>query len=197
VDERGEPLRASHIAVGKNYIFHYPFQGTPCFLINLGRATPQNVSLRTESGSTYQWPGGAGPTRSVVAYAAICTHRMTYPTRQISFISYREHPQVSAISRQNTIHCCSEHSEYDPASGARVINGPAPQPLPTILMDYDGHTDTFYAVGALGADIYQAFFEKYELKLSLDYGTGRARQSVNESTVVAELARFCKQQVRC
>src|SRR5437762_860875 len=123
IDERGQPLRATTIAVGKNYIFHYPFEGTPCFLINLGKATAQNVSLRTEDGSSYHWPGGVGPQRALVAYSAICTHRMTYPTRQISFISYRERASASTVSHQNTIHCCSEHSEYDPAFGARVLNG--------------------------------------------------------------------------
>ena len=197
LDERGEPMRASQIAVGRNYIFHYPFQGTPCFLINLGRPTAQNVNLRIESGATYQWAGGVGPNRSVVAYSAICTHRMTYPTRQISFISYRERQAGSGPSRLNTIHCCSEHSEYDPASGARVVSGPAPQPLSAILLEHERTTDMLYAVGIVGADLYEAFFDKYGLKLELDYGNGRARQSVAGSTVVAELANFCKQQVRC
>src|SRR4051794_36351881 len=82
IAEHGQPLRAAGITVGTNYIFHYPFEGTPCFLINLGEPTHQDVSLRSEDGSTYRWPGGIGPQRSIVAYSAICTHRMTYPTRQ-------------------------------------------------------------------------------------------------------------------
>ena len=89
VDELRRPLRAASLVPGRNYIFHYPFEGTPCFLINLGKPTLQNVSLKTEGGAPYEWPGGVGPQRAVVAYSAICTHRMTYPTRQISFISYR------------------------------------------------------------------------------------------------------------
>jgi Rieske Fe-S protein len=197
VDERRQPLRAANIAVGKNYIFHYPYQGTPCFLIDLGEATGQNVSLRIEDGSRYEWPGGVGPRHSIVAYSAICTHRMTYPTRQISFISYRERSSASVAARQNTIHCCSEHSEYDPATGARVLNGPAPQPLAAVLLEYDPPTDGLYATGTLGAEIYAAFFAKYELKLELDYGKGRARQRVSGVSVVSELASFCRQQVRC
>ena len=27
------------------------------------------------------------------------------------------------------IHCCAEHSQYDPARGAEVLSGPARQPL--------------------------------------------------------------------
>ena len=60
MDERSQPLKAQSLAVGRNYIFHYPFEGTPCFLINLGKPTGQNVALRTEDGSAYDWPGGVG-----------------------------------------------------------------------------------------------------------------------------------------
>jgi arsenite oxidase small subunit len=197
VDESGKPLRAATLVAGRNYIFHYPFHGTPCFLINLGKPTVQNVSLKTESGAPYAWPGGVGPQRAVVAYSAICTHRMTYPTRQISFISYREKSTAGAVARMNTIHCCSEHSEYDPASGARVLAGPAPQPLPAVVLEYDAASDGLTAVGTLGGDLYNAFFAKYELRLELDHGGGKARQRSEGSTAVTELASYCKQQVRC
>ena len=193
----GEPVRASALAVGRNYIFHYPFEGTPCFLLNLGRATLEKVALRAENGATYEWPGGVGPQRGIVAYSAICSHRMTYPTRQISFISYRDTSSASPISKANTIHCCSEHSQYDPASGARVLKGPAPQPLSTILLDYEPSTDGLYAVGTLGGELFNAFFAKYELRLELDYGSGRARQRTGRETLISDLASVCKQQVRC
>jgi Rieske Fe-S protein len=196
-DEHGRPLRAASLEVGRNYIFHYPFEGTPCFLINLGQATAQHVDLKSGDGATYRWSGGVGPQRAIVAYAAICTHRMTYPTRQISFISYRERSTASTVARLNTIHCCSEHSEYDPASGARVLNGPAPQPLTAIVLDYEAAGDALYAIGTLGADLYDAFFTKYALRLELDYGSGRARQRVGAATAVSQLSSFCKQQVRC
>jgi Rieske Fe-S protein len=197
IDETQQPVLASRLASGRNYIFHYPFEGTPCFLLSLGRPTGQKVALRTEDGSSYEWPGGVGPQRSVVAYSAICSHRLTYPTRQISFISYRDQSTASAVSRPNTIHCCSEHSQYDPAAGARVLNGPAPQPLSAVLLEYDAASDGLYAVGTLGGEVFNAFFAKYELRLELDYGSGRARQRVGTQTAVTELTRFCKQQVRC
>lgn len=192
-----QPVRASTLASGRNYIFHYPFEGTPCFLIDLGKPTVQKVALRTESGAGYEWPGGVGPQRSIVAYSAICSHRLTYPTRQISFISYRDASSASPVSRPNTIHCCSEHSQYDPASGARVLKGPAPQPLSAILLEYEPASDGLYALGTLGGELFNAFFEKYALRLELDYGTGKPRQRVGAQTLLTELESFCKQQVRC
>ena len=197
VDDGGQPLRAARLAIGQNYIFHYPFEGTPCFLINLGEPTGRKVTLKTGDGAAYEWPGGVGPKGGIVAYSAICSHRLTYPTRQISFISYRDRTNASPVSRPNTIHCCSEHSQYDPASGARVLNGPAPQPLSAILLDYDPASDGLHALGTLGGEVFNAFFAKYELRLELDYGSGRARQRVGTQTAVTELTRFCKQQVRC
>ncbi len=118
---------------------------TPCFLLNLGKPTP----------------GGVGPKRAIVGYSAICSHRLTYPTRQISFISFREQASAGKAARRNMIHCCSEHSEYDPASGARVMGGPAPQPLSAILFEHDPASDTLYATGTLGGELFNAFFEKY------------------------------------
>jgi Rieske Fe-S protein len=195
-NEQGRPLEAASLAAGRNYIFHYPFVGTPCFLLKLGKPTVRDVPLKTEGGSQYQWPGGVGADRSIVGYSAICAHRLTYPTPQISFISYREKSRVAAAARPNTIHCCSEHSEYDPAAGARVVGGPALQPLAAILLEHDPKADTLHAIGTLGGELFNVFFEKYEFKLAIDYG-GRTRQRVDGRAAVTELERFCKQQVRC
>jgi Rieske Fe-S protein len=196
-DERGRPFRAARLVAGRNYIFHYPFESTPCFLLNLGRPTVRGVQLKTEDGSAYEWSGGVGPDRAIVGYSAICAHRMSYPTPQISFISYREKSTASGIMRPNTIHCCSEHSEYDPAAGAKVVGGPAPQPLAAVLLEHDAKSDTLHAVGTLGGEMFNAFFAKFEFKLALDYGGDKTRQPVAGRSVVKELQQFCKQQVRC
>jgi len=182
VDERGQPLKTASLARGVNYIFHYPYAGTPCFLLDLGASTQRSVRMQTRDGKGYEWPGGVGPRNAIVAYSAICTHRMTYPTRQISFISYRDRSTAPGIAHPNTIHCCSEHSEFDPAAGARVVAGPAPQPLAAVLLDYDAAEDALYAVGTLGSELFNAFFAKYGMKLALDYGDGdEVRQPVNDS----------------
>jgi len=89
VDEKGAPLRAGRVPVERNLIFHYPFAATPCFLLNLGRPAKGAALLKTGDNRPYEWQGGVGAGRSVVAYSAICAHKLTYPTRDISFISYR------------------------------------------------------------------------------------------------------------
>ena len=191
----GKPLKASALPANRNFIFHYPYAGTPCFLLNLGRPTRASAVLKTAEAQTYQWPGGIGAGHSIVAYSAICAHRLTYPTREISFISYRDEKSAGS-SFAHVIHCCSEHSQYDPAEGAKVVAGPAPQPLAAILLDYDPASDGVYAVGTLGGELFNEFFSKYEFRLAMEYG-GHARAAVKDSCMVSELEHYCRQQVKC
>ena len=138
---------------------------------------------------------GRSAGRAIVAFSAICAHKLAYPTREVSFIRYQAEPSATADNR--VIHCCADHSVYDPASGARVLSGPAPQPLAAILLEYDAPTDGLAAVGTLGAEQFDAFFAKYEFKLALDHGQGKARRPVGATTVVREIAQYCRQTVQC
>jgi arsenite oxidase small subunit len=193
VDENGAPLRAAAIPANRNFIFHYPYAATPCFLLNLDKPV-KPVQLKTVAGEPYEWKGGVGAQRSVVAYSAICAHRLSYPTKDISFISYRT--EKSARNRfGNVIHCCSEHSQYDPAEGARVLAGPAPQPLAAIVLEHDTGSDGLFAVGTLGGEMFQEFFERFGFKLQLEHGSPRA--AVSGSCLVQELDNYCRQQVKC
>jgi hypothetical protein len=45
--------------------------------------------------------------------------------------------------------------------------------------------------------MFNAFFEKFEFKLALDYGAQRVRQRASGETQVTTLQNFCKQQVKC
>jgi hypothetical protein len=94
------------------------------------------------------------------------------------------------------IHCCSEHSQYDPAEGGRVVAGPAPQPLAAILLEHDERSDEIHAVGTLGGEMFSEFFDKYAFRLQLEHGDA-ARSTVSGSCVVQELENYCKQQVKC
>lgn len=195
VGARGEPLRASAIPVKRNLIFNYPYASTPCFLLNLGRAAGESVALKTADRQEYVWRGGVGSAHSIVAYSAICAHRLAYPTRDISFISFRTE-KTPASKLAEVIHCCSEHSQYDPAQGARVVAGPAPQPLAAILLEHEPASDGLYAVGTLGGEMFNEFFRKYEFKLNMEMGP-RAHTAVAGTCAVQTLDSYCRQQVKC
>jgi Rieske Fe-S protein len=151
--------------------------------------------LRTESGQPYRWEGGIGPDKAVVAYSAICAHKMTYPTKQVSFIAYRDAPSPVA-GPGRVITCCSDRSVYDPAAGARVVSGPAPQPLAAILLEHDPKADEVFAVGTFGGEMFAEFFRKYEFRLQLEMGP-RARAEVEGTAVVRTLDAYSTQWAKC
>jgi arsenite oxidase small subunit len=194
VNERGEPQKASQLKPQTNYVFHYPFEATPVFLLDLGKpALPRSLSTRERD--SYAWPGGVGEQRSIVAYSAICAHQLVYPTRDVSFISFRKTRAQRGV-QDELIHCCAEHSQYDPARGAQVLSGPAPQPLCAVLLTHDPKSDTLTAYATLGGELFDDFFKKYEMKLSLDVGP-KAKNPVAGQAVVTELSKFCRNSIQC
>jgi arsenite oxidase small subunit len=194
VDDRGEPQKASQIKPLTNYVFHYPFVATPVFLLDLGKpALPHSLSTRDRD--NYSWPGGVGPHRSIVAYSAICAHKLVYPTRDVSFISFRKTRAQRGV-QDELIHCCAEQSQYDPARGAQVMAGPATQPLCAVLLTHDPKADTLTAYATLGGELFDEFFQKYQMKLSLDVGP-KAKNPVAGQAVVSELSKFCRNSIQC
>jgi Rieske Fe-S protein len=194
VDPTGAPVRASALVAETNYVFQYPYASTPCFLLRLSRPAVAGT-LKREGGATYAWNGGVGPDRSIVAFSAICAHKLAYPTRDVSFIRYQKN--ASSTSSGGVIHCCADHSVYDPAAGARVLSGPAPQPLAAILLAHDPATDELVALGTVGPEQFNAFFEKYAAKLAFDYSGRRPQAPVGDTTVVKDLASYAKATIQC
>jgi arsenite oxidase small subunit len=197
-DERGDPFKAARLAVQTNYVFHYPFEATPVFLLNLGKPAPAH-SLTTKTQDSYAWPGGVGPGKAVVAFSAICAHHLVYPTKDVSFISFRKGAARNAqtpSAGNDLIHCCADHSQYDPAQGAKVLRGPATQPLCAVLLEHHPKDDTLTAYATLGGELFDDFFKKYEAKLSIDIGS-KAKNTVQATSTVRELEKFCRNSVKC
>lgn len=199
----GSPLRIAELVPGENYIFHYPYVTTPCFLLDLGEAVTREARLQTESGTTYTWRGGVGPSTSVVAFSAICAHKMTHPAKSVSFINYR-HERVrfqDGKRRQqegsHVIYCCSERSIYDARQGARVLGGPAKQPLAAIQLEYEAARDQLFAVGTYGGEMFNKFFAKFTSRLQLEYQTSDVTRFVAAETEVVPLDEYCATQVLC
>jgi len=190
------PLHTTDLEIGVNYIFLYPFRSTPCFLLDLGRPLTDSVELTTREDMTYVWRGGVGPNRSIVAFSAICSHRMNHPAPEVSFISYHG-PGHHEPTDRGVIHCCSEDSIYDPAQGARVLSGPAPEPLAAIDLEWDAQTDTLYAIGATGGTLFDRFLTKFAFRLAMDYGSRKYRLPVAERSVVRTLETFSHSTIVC
>jgi Rieske Fe-S protein len=195
VDIHGRPIRVADLAAETNYVFQYPFVATPCLLLRLPKAVAAASALKRENGASYDGPGGIGAERDVVSFSAICAHKLAYPTREVSFIRYQRESSATASAR--VIHCCADHSVYDPAQGARVVAGPAPQPLAAIVLEYDAAQDGVTALGTVGPEQFDPFFDKYRAKLTLEYGPERARTPVAETTVLRELTNYCRTTISC
>ncbi len=204
VDEiTGSPIRAKDIAPGEAYLFHYPFVTTPCFLIDLTEPVRQDISLQTKDGDEYRWTGGCGPKRSIVSFAAICSHRMTHPAKSVSFINYRQESVQFRNStdeieeRSQIIYCCSEKSVFDPANGCQVLGGPAPQPLTTIDVVYEPDSDSFFAIGTLGGEMYRQYFDKFRDRLTLEHGRFDIDKPVEEVTGLVKVSDYSDNLIRC
>lgn len=176
VSSSGTPIKASSIPVNEPIItvFEYPLQNEPNFLVNLGDQdgkpfpVPAGKVLVLATGSTYDFPGGVGPYKSIVAYSAICQHLGCQPP-EIHFYP-PEYMKVGmpapaditatailAAKRAGVpgvIHCDCHGSTYDPYHGAAVLTGPTERPLPAVVLEWDQSTDYLYAVGEVGVPVY-------------------------------------------
>jgi Rieske Fe-S protein len=192
VDPSGNAMSSRQLKVGEPYLFNYPFVASPVFLLVLEREV-RAAELVTEAKQHYAAPAGVGPNRSIVAFSAICAHKLMYPTPALSFIGVRNGLTGEPA---HVIHCCGDNSRYDPAQGAHVISGPAPQPLATVLLEWDAKSDRLYAVGTRGGEMFKAFFDKYAFKLDMELG-GRAMAMSTATTVVQPASVYSKQWQTC
>lgn len=204
LSEENIQLTADQISPGIPYLFFYPYISTPCFLIDLGVNAPATTSKHIDAGGNeYQWTGGVGPTKSIVAYSAICSHKMSHPAREISFINYRHDPVSfynnagKAEERSGVISCCSERSVYDAADGARVLGGPAPQPLAAIELTFDKDTGALYATASYGGDMYERFFEKFGFRAAMEHKVTDPATLVGDKSALRKLTNYSGQIIKC
>lgn len=192
VYEDESPVTLKSLKPGVAYIFGYPYITTPCFLVRLNRSSPGRGS----------WPGGLDEDKSVVAFSAICSHKMSHPARPISHISYREqavsfyNSNGEKQTRDGVISCCSERSVYDPASAGEVLAGPAPEPLAAIALSSDEHGNVS-AIGSFGDDQYERFLTKFGFRLAMEYGVTDIRARSGKQCRLVRADEFSAQQVLC
>lgn len=192
----GIPLKGAEIPTGEALVFSYPVAGVPCFLINLGEKTTRaNPKLAGEQGE-YDWAGGVGPHGQFVAYVAICTHQMSYPVQEVSFLRYAQDGSSLANAPKRII-CCAHSSVFDPAEGARPVGGPATFPLLPVRLAYDPVSDELSADGIIGMDFIKRFFRTYKRDLIAKYGPGGYRQPIEGKTVAMPLSQYSEAVPAC
>ena len=195
LDKHGNPLNPSSLEVGKQYIFFYPYRSTPALLLNLGKEVKPS-EVRLSDGSTYLWPGGVGPQKSIIAFCAICPHQLSYPTPEYSFINYYPHDKPSkAAKKGNVIQCCAHMSIFDPERGGVVIDGPSEYPLLAIVLTYE--EGKLYAVGTLGVELFRDFFDAYRSDLKKMYKSFRRAKKKVDKAVVVEVEEYVKEVIYC
>jgi len=194
VDAAGKPIKASALAKEVTYIFNYPYASTPCMLINLPQPTEKEVALKSESGESYVWKSGVGKERTIVAYVAICTHQMTHPTPNDSFIGYvPKAKKTMAYDKGGVIVCSSHLSAFDAGAGAKVLGGAATQPLNAVVLEHAAD-DTLWAVGILGSDKFQDYFKSFRPELKEFYGgPAEAKKLVSISAKAVKLTEYSKE----
>lgn len=217
LDSSGQALTVGSIAEGSSSIFSYPYKTTPCFLLKLSAdnvnrelltddpdspADGSKVMLQDSKGNSYQWKGGVGPQASIVAFSAICTHKMSHPAKPVSHLNFRPEEKIFRDRSGNTnkaselIYCCSEHSVYDPAAGARVLSGPATQPLAAIELAVN-HNDEIQVVGTYGSNMFEIFLEKFGFRQAIEQGISDPYELVGESTRITDAEQYSKLQILC
>jgi len=186
------PVTVDMLNAGESLVFSYPYVSTPCFLLRLSTAATANEG----------WPGGIGDDQSIVAFSAICSHKMSHPAKPVSHINYRSDTvnfydkSGKAQSRSQLISCCSEHSVYDPSDAGRVLSGPAPLPLAAIELQGDAN-GAITAVGSIGEDQYQRFLDKFGFRLAMEYKVTDVWQAAGETTVATPAETFSQQRIKC
>ncbi|WP_096602885.1 Rieske 2Fe-2S domain-containing protein [Hydrogenobacter hydrogenophilus] len=195
IKEDGSPITEKDILPHKEYLFFYPFTSTPCFLLNLGEEV-KGVEVKLSDGKTYLWKGGVGSKKSIVAYSAICSHQWSYPTKEYAFINYYPPDKPSGTTKKaGVIQCCAHLSVFDPKAGGKVLEGPAELPLASVVLEEDG--GKLFAVGILGKDQFDAFFENYKTDLRKQYGSSAKAKELVDKCIVLEVEKYVKETIRC
>lgn len=196
VGEDGSPLKATEVGTAEAMVFAYPYAGVPCFLINLGAKRAHAHGLTSSDDGGYTNPPGVGRAGNLVAFVAICTHQLTYPTPSISYLRYASTASELATAPGRIV-CCAHGSVFDPAEGGQKISGPAPNPLLPVRLAYDPANDGLTATGTVGEKFLQRFFQNYKAELIERFGPGGYRQQVTGTTTAIALGRYSRRVPAC
>jgi Rieske Fe-S protein len=164
------------VATADLYLFNYPLQNEPNFLLNLYPANGLAPSPSNPGATNV--PGGIGDHGSIVAYSAICQH-LGCPAPALSFYPPGTCPKTFG-SLSFYIHCSCHGSTYDVTNAASNLTGPAVLPLPQVVLEADA-SGNIYATGMTPSS---PPVNGHLNTLQGDYGVGSTSQLAGESPVI-------------
>lgn len=195
-DTEGNPIKASALAVEENYVFNYPYVGTPAIMVNLTSPAEKDIELTAEDGTKYIYRGGVGAKGTIVAYSAICPHQLTHPQPEMSMFHYIDEKGTTKAYSGGAFVCMSHLSRFEPKQGGKVVGGPATQGLASIILEVDGE-DNIWAVAVLGPVKFQDYFDAFKDEFKKFYGNRRkAKKLTKEETKVQTLKNFSADIIR-
>jgi Rieske Fe-S protein len=189
-DAEGNPLKSKALVAEENYVFMYPYAGTPAIMVDLPEPTQKDIKLKAEDGTEYVYKGGAGAKGTLVAFSAICAHQLTHPTAAMTMFQYVPTTgQTLAYDKPGVFVCSSHLAAYDPKQGGKVVGGPANQGLASIILEIDAE-DNIWAVAVLGPVKFQDFFDAFKQELKKVYGRKGAKKLTKDEAKVQPLKNF-------
>lgn len=132
----GEIANVNTMKVNQYLTFYYPLENEPNLIMKLGVAVEN----------------GIGPESDIVAFSDICQHLGCNP----GFVPKGQSPQVnpSYVAPEAVMYCPCHASIYDVTNDAKVIGGPAPYPVPRVILTVDG-SGNIHATGMAPPTIYE------------------------------------------
>lgn len=116
------------LEVNKPVSFNYPLDNEPNLLVKVGQKAE----------------GGVGPDGDIVAFSNICQHLGCVYGFQAPDTS--PPCNTSFVAPQPMGYCCCHGSRYDFLHDGAVIGGPAPRPVPAVVIEVDS-SGNIYATG--------------------------------------------------
>lgn len=120
----------SDVVLNKVVYFNYP------------QNTDDQASILVKLG--VKASGGVGPDGDIVAFSQICQHLGC----DVGYVPTNGSPScdTSYTAAGPEAYCCCHGSVYDLTNEAKVIGGPAPRPLPQVILEVDS-SGNIYATG--------------------------------------------------